>query len=297
LAINYLDLVFKTLMNRRVTDSDGKYYFNEFGDETLNVHLNEIWADTIDEDPTISLQMNIVEYRELFVMTEDPTVPNQESWYAEEEGMRLRDWVPDKYGLDYKINLFDADDNEIFPTNDCEWFFNHKTGILTFNRNVESFRKPFKISCYRYIGKKGLPESSYPEVPEMPEGIVGIHLFPLKNTPYNKTVQFKIPTSKGMYSKRINLADYPTLAGREIELAEYSIGANRFSEGDYIDLHINGLKVEDTWYTRETPEKVGFGNGGVVYTLPPNSIIDLDFYNESGINKTIWFKIKTLYTS
>lgn len=292
MAINHVDLAFKILLNRRVTDSDGKYYFNEFGDETLNIHAKEIWADDIDPDPSVAIFEGVAEYRELFIMTEDITVPNRESWFAEEDGGRLRDWIPDKYGLDYKVQLYDANGNEIFPTNDCEWFFNFKTGILTFNSNADSFPQPFKISAHRYIGTKGITSSSGGGSTPI-EGAY-INLFPTLTTPYNKTQQVMIPEGNQVTNFQFDLSQ-TFLAGKRTELVGYSIGANRWNENDYINIDINGLVIEDTWYTREAPEKDGIGNGGIVYSLPENSIINIDFYNESGKSKTIWFKVKLLY--
>ena len=44
---NKTDRSFKTLINKRVTDSDAKFYFNEKGDFTINTHQLELWVDAV----------------------------------------------------------------------------------------------------------------------------------------------------------------------------------------------------------------------------------------------------------
>jgi len=154
--MNKLDWVFKTLLQKRYTDPDGKYYYNEFGDNTLNIHMEEVWSDPI-ESPTISVEKGIAKSYNLFALTEDITVPDHKCYYAAdpETGERLKDWISDKYGQDYTIHLYDNNNNEIFPTDECDWFFDYQTGILTFGGSVSGFARPFKVSGYRYIGSKG----------------------------------------------------------------------------------------------------------------------------------------------
>jgi len=149
-----LDLAFKTLLNRRVTD-DNKFYYNEFEDVTINIHLLEVWSQFIDPDPAQAIIDGTVEKKTLFALTEDITVPDQQCWYAEQTGNRLKDWVSTKYGLDYHIHLFDGSNVEIFPTDNVQWLWNPPTGIIIFNGDTSPFTKPFKVTAYRYIGSKG----------------------------------------------------------------------------------------------------------------------------------------------
>ena len=155
MAWTQTDRAFKTLINRRTTDSTGKYWYNEFSDNTLNIHATEIWSQAIDSDPDAAVLAGVVEKRTLFTLTLDGTVPNNQCYYAELSGERLKDWVGTKYGEGYQVHLFDNSNAEIFPTDACQWFFDTQTGILTFNGSVASFAKPFKITGYRYIGSKG----------------------------------------------------------------------------------------------------------------------------------------------
>ena len=155
MATNKTDRAFKTLINKRTT-SDGKRAFEEFGDRTINVHSSEIWSDDIaDNDPAQAVIDGVAELRTLFTLTKDTTVGDDQSWYAEETGVRLKDWISDKYGAGYTAHIYDDFNNEIFPTDESEWLFDYQTGILTFSGDTSGLDKPFRITGYRYIGTKG----------------------------------------------------------------------------------------------------------------------------------------------
>jgi len=148
------DRSFKTLVNRRTTSS-AKSYYEEVGDNTINVGFAEIWTDDINSSPAQAVIDGVAEQHTLFTLTEDISVGSQQSYYAYESGNRLKDWISDKYGIGYVIHLYQNTGAEIFPTDLSQWFFDYQTGILTFNGSVSGFTKPFKISGYRYIGGKG----------------------------------------------------------------------------------------------------------------------------------------------
>ena len=156
------DRSFKTLINRETTDSVNKFFFNEFGADTINVHANDIWSETIPlDDPATAIIIGRAEQHTLFVMTEDPTVPNAQAWKAVDpagdiNNSRLKDWISPKFGDSYTVRLFDNNDIEIFTTDPVDWFFDYQTGILTFNGNALSKARPFKITGYRYVGLKGV---------------------------------------------------------------------------------------------------------------------------------------------
>lgn len=145
------DKSFKTLLNKRATSSDKEFY-EEFGDRTLDVHADEVRAEIIAfDDPVQAILDGVVQEYTLLSLTLDNTVANQQAWFAFDT-VRLNAWISDKYGASYAIKLFDGNDDEIFPTDPSEWLFDYSTGILTFNGNVSSIPKPFKITGYRYIG-------------------------------------------------------------------------------------------------------------------------------------------------
>ena len=66
-------------------------------------------------------------------------------WDNEFGDNRVRGWTSDKYGSEYGIQLFDKDDNEIFPQDVLEWDFNTETGILNLNNSPGAIL-PFKVS-------------------------------------------------------------------------------------------------------------------------------------------------------
>jgi hypothetical protein len=147
------DQSFKILINKRVT-SDSKAFYEEVGDDTLNTHFDNVWIAGIPSDPAIGVSQGILQQVTLLTLTEDLSVSNHQSWYAY-SGDRLRDWVSDKFGTSYGIQLFDSLNNQIFPTDLSQWYFSYQTGILIFNGTAPANR-PLKISGYRYIGKKGV---------------------------------------------------------------------------------------------------------------------------------------------
>lgn len=155
------DRSFKQLINREVTDSTNKFYFNELGADTINIHNNDLWADSIAyNDPAQAVLDGVAQQESLFVMTLDPTVPSEQCWKAvspagDISNTRVKDWISPKYGANYVVHLFDNNNNEIFTTDTVNWFFDYQTGILTFTGSALSKTRPFKITGYRYIGTKG----------------------------------------------------------------------------------------------------------------------------------------------
>jgi len=89
------DLNFKKLLNKRVTSSTKRSY-EEIGDYTINVHADEIWAETIPGTPPGSTTA-VVEVVTLLTLTKDTTVSGSQAWYAASGGNRLKDWISDKF--------------------------------------------------------------------------------------------------------------------------------------------------------------------------------------------------------
>lgn len=147
-----LDLVFKKFLNRRVTHSV-KTYYEEFGDKAFDINAGDVKVDTIPaNNPTQGITDGVVQELTLSVLTEDNSVPDQQAWYAGTPALRLRDWIPDRYGPAYLIKLYDGNDQQIFPTDASDWIFDYVTGVLLFAGDTSAFAKPFKVTGYRYIG-------------------------------------------------------------------------------------------------------------------------------------------------
>lgn len=156
------DRAFKILINKRVTSS-GKSYYEEFGDNTLDVSFSEIKTETTPyNDPAQGIIEGVVKAYNMFVLTEDDSVlPAKTCYYAYDPADttkngedRLKNWIGDKYGKLYTLKLYSNDEQEITPTA-CNWFFDYTTGILTFDGYVPNYPKPFKVKGYRYIGAMG----------------------------------------------------------------------------------------------------------------------------------------------
>ncbi len=148
---SYLDKAFKTLINKRATSINKKPY-EEFGDFTIDIHAQEVKAQTIPlNDPATGVSNGVVQLYTLLALTEDITVAANQSWYAFQT-VRLKNWISDKYGANYAIKLYDNSNNQIFPTDAIDWIFDYSTGILTLSGIATVYPQPFKITGYRYIG-------------------------------------------------------------------------------------------------------------------------------------------------
>ncbi len=175
------DISFKKLNNKRITTSTGKGINEEKGASTLELHYTDIKLDNIPSTPPVSTT-SIVQVNSLLTLVEDLSVPNKQAWFATtisdtvtanngsslSESSRLKDWIPDKYdapgtvsGAGYEIKVYDKD-NILVPKADAsQWFFDYQTGILLFkNANTDSgtviSRAPYKVTGYRYIGRKNV---------------------------------------------------------------------------------------------------------------------------------------------
>ena len=206
------DRSFKTLINRRTTSSV-KAWYEEFGDRTINIHNEEIWAETIDSSPAQAVMDGVAELRTMFTLTEDGSVESEQCYYAEELGTRLKDWISDKYGTEYVIQLFQNSGSQIFPTDPSMWFFDYQTGILTFNGSTASFSKPFKVTGYRYIGTKGTGDNPVlgKEVYDIVDATaMGQNVFQLSEIPINPYSVRMVPRGGIEYT---NSLDY-TVSGQ-----------------------------------------------------------------------------------
>lgn len=173
MAWNKTDRSFKILANRRVTDAEpAKYWYNEKSDTTIDIHASDIKLDTIPGTPPVAdtSVVDVYNYSNRLTLIEDTSVPGQMTWFATtnsttsaaqtDEASRLKDWISEKYGADYAIQVYDSSDVQVPYSDASNWYFDYQTGILTFaNANTDSgsvsSRAPYKIVGYRYIGKKG----------------------------------------------------------------------------------------------------------------------------------------------
>jgi len=126
------------------------------------------------------------------------------------------------------------------------------------------------------------------------DGVIKINTFPVGGRPYNKSLSLSIPDIIGIYNLEFDLATLP-VADKYVELAKYSFACTGYHDGDFMNVKVNDIIIEDTWFTREMPESSGIGNGTAVYQIPTNSKIKIEFNNNSGKGKVLWFKVNLLY--
>lgn len=148
-----VDIAFKKLV-----DVDPRYWQNAYYEDPAGggfiISTGDIWFDTVPETPPVATTDVIKVWTSggdgRLTLTEDTTIPNEQGWYAY-SGDYLRNFVPPKYGIGYVVKLYDANDNQIYTTDDMDWFFDYKSGRLII-QDTHTYTTPFKIDAYQYIG-------------------------------------------------------------------------------------------------------------------------------------------------
>ena len=154
-----IDLAYKKLDKKEFTTPE-KSWHEEFPGKGLNIKFADIWLEEIPQIPPSS-STSVVAVEENLILTEDITVANNKSWYAcstpGDLNTRLRDFIQPDENITkaYYIKLYDSNNKQIFVGDSVNWEFNYADGILTFENSPTNYSAPFKISGYRYIGKKG----------------------------------------------------------------------------------------------------------------------------------------------
>jgi hypothetical protein len=161
-----LDKSFKTLINKEF-GSTAKASYEEFGANTINVNSSEVWGDSISSTPATAVSAGVA--RVLTTFTLSPVEGYTTSIFHVVSGSAFtpgttinratvdttllqRNFISDKYGVDYKARLFDNSGNEIFETDAIDWYFDYVTGILSI-QDPGSYSTPYKMTIYQYTGK------------------------------------------------------------------------------------------------------------------------------------------------
>jgi hypothetical protein len=156
----------------RKTSSKLKDYYEEVFDSAISaVHNDDVWAESI---PSVAPKANtsVLIYYNRLELKEDSTVQDSRTWisvsnvsatydFSQREDFtnpRLKNWVPPKYGDNYKIKIYNSSNTEISMYHTSNWIFNYDTGVLLFDGEIPD-GKPFRIEGHRYIGAKGLTTS------------------------------------------------------------------------------------------------------------------------------------------
>lgn len=185
------EIAFKKLVGRDHTSNLKQYYEEEAGGG-FNIHATEVWSGDIPATAPLSDTANL-RYYEDFTLTEDLTVDNQQGWEAIESAVRVRGWVPPKFGSGYTIRLFSDDSygnkgEEIASSDSIDWFFDYESGYVAIQDQLTAGRPgvdtpdpiltPLHIEGYVYIGETvdvtaGVDGATGAQGPTGPEGPVG----------------------------------------------------------------------------------------------------------------------------
>jgi hypothetical protein len=154
MALDKEDKNFKALINKEFTSPSRKFY-QEIGTDTINMHAREVWTQTVDSDPSQAVTDGLAKLYTSFSLTADATYPT-DCYTFVSGGVTQRNFISDKYGSDYEVELYDDDDTRIYKTDDIDWIFDYQTGILNIGDSsqvtAQGYNTPFKVTAYQYIG-------------------------------------------------------------------------------------------------------------------------------------------------
>jgi hypothetical protein len=157
------NIAFKKLIARDHRDSILQWY-EETPGGGFNVLASNVWSDELPYPPpagsTTVVRAYVTGGEGPLRLTEDVAVPGKRGWEAKSGGVRLRGWVPPKYGQSYTVRLYQDDGSgnrgsQIFTTDQMDWFFDCETGYLSI-QGSHSYTTPFWVEGYLYIGATGV---------------------------------------------------------------------------------------------------------------------------------------------
>lgn len=164
--ISKRDKSFKTLINKEFS-TPNKAFYEEFGANTINMSTQEVWSEAISSTPATAVAAGVAKEYSLFELSPVAGYTTSVFYFASGSGftpgttidravvdtsLLQRNFISDKYGLDYTVKLFDNNDNQIFTTDAIDWFFDYQTGIL-YIQDPGSYATPYKVTVYQYTGK------------------------------------------------------------------------------------------------------------------------------------------------
>lgn len=166
MALNKEDLSFKILINKEST-TPSREFFQENGVSTLDINSTEIYTSTVTTSSAQSVADGVARSFTQFTLTPDPSFPTRVFYFISGSGFTpgtdslpsfalsssyyQRNFLGDKYGSEYEVQLFDNTGIRIFKTDAINWIFNYKTGILSIS-DPGSYTTPYKVSVYKYTG-------------------------------------------------------------------------------------------------------------------------------------------------
>lgn len=162
------DILFKKIAASVSTSSVSKNYFEEGIASRLAIFSSQIWAEEnlIPDTAPISSNDIVVKVEDLEL---EPVPGSQNASYSHAS---LKDVIPYNYGDGSYNYVLKNNQGTRIDLGQNDWYLDTESGTLTFFNGVPSGMPP-KISCYKYVGKKGIsqgssgPSSSYLIVDEL----------------------------------------------------------------------------------------------------------------------------------
>jgi hypothetical protein len=164
-----IDKSFRALINKEFTTTSKKF-FEEFGANTINMSMGEVWSSTISSTPATAVTDGVAELYTDFTLSPLVGFTNSVFYFASgsgftpgttinrgtiDENLLQRNFISDKYGSAYTAILKDANGTQVFPTDNIDWIFDYQTGILSIQDPGGGYTTPYKLTVYQYVGNFG----------------------------------------------------------------------------------------------------------------------------------------------
>jgi len=164
-----IDKSFRALINKEFTTTSKKF-FEEFGVNTINMSMGEVWSSTISSTPATAVTDGVAELYTDFTLSPLVGFTNSVFYFASgsgftpgttinrgtiDENLLQRNFISDKYGSAYTAILKDANGTQVFPTDNIDWIFDYQTGILSIQDPGGGYTTPYKLTVYQYVGNFG----------------------------------------------------------------------------------------------------------------------------------------------
>ena len=164
-----VDKSFKTLINKEFANPDRSFVV-EFGANTLNINSGEVWSDLISSTPSTAVANGVAKLYDKFTLTPLEGFADKTHYFLSGSGftpgstpfdrpsvnpdLLQRNFISDKYGVGYTVELYDDNDTRIFTTDAIGWFFDYVTGILYIeDPDTSKYTAPYKVTIYQYTGR------------------------------------------------------------------------------------------------------------------------------------------------
>ena len=165
---------FRALINKEYSTLQKKF-FEEFGANTINISLDEIWSSAIDLTASNAEAAGIVKkYTDFelaplqgfnqsgkplayyFASGSGFTPGTQINRIQVDPNLLQRNFVSDKYGASYKAILKQNNGTQVPDSDNINWLFDYQTGILSVQNPNSEHQTPYKITVYQYTGEFGV---------------------------------------------------------------------------------------------------------------------------------------------